>query len=153
MKRDELMSCNDIARESISYLKKHFPDVPIKFYSDLPDSMCIYSNSLYLMRTIRELLYNSAKYSDGKHLSIFINETDSTVRYIVEDVGAGLSEESYDLIFTPFTKVDDLSEGLGLGLPLSKRHALSLGGDLRLDTTYTNGCRFILDIPKIFAKP
>jgi signal transduction histidine kinase len=41
-----------------------------------------------------------------------------------------------------------LSEGLGLGLPLSKRHAISLGGDLLFDTTYTKGCRAIIEIPK-----
>ena len=52
------------------------------------------------------------------------------------------------MIFKPFGKVDDLSEGLGLGLPLAKRHALSLGGDLLYDADYHDGCRFILEVPK-----
>jgi signal transduction histidine kinase len=66
----------------------------------------------------------------------------------VEDKGTGLPEGKEEMIFKPFTKVDDLSEGLGLGLSLSKRHAKSLGGDLFLDTSYKNGCRFIVEIPK-----
>ena len=45
-------------------------------------------------------------------------------------------------------KVDDLSEGLGLGLPLSRSHALRLGGNLTYDSSYHEGCRFILEIPK-----
>ena len=47
-----------------------------------------------------------------------------------------------------FAKMNEATEGLGLGLPLCKRHALTLGGDLVLDTSYTNGCRFILELPK-----
>ena len=51
-------------------------------------------------------------------------------------------------MFMPFTKVNDLSEGLGLGLPLSKRHVQNLGGELTLDTTYREGCRFVIELPK-----
>ena len=58
------------------------------------------------------------------------------------------SKETYENIFKPFAKVDDLSEGLGLGLPLSKRHAVNMGGDLTLDTDYHDGCRFIVELPK-----
>jgi signal transduction histidine kinase len=45
-------------------------------------------------------------------------------------------------------KMDDLSDSLGLGLPLCKRHALNLGGDLIYDRDYHAGCRFILELPK-----
>jgi signal transduction histidine kinase len=100
------------------------------------------------MHTLRELLYNAAKYSDGKHLTVRITQTDSTVRFIVEDTGTGISEEEQKKIFKPFAKVDDLSEGLGLGLPLAKRHAISLGGDILLDSSYHAGCRFIVEMPK-----
>jgi signal transduction histidine kinase len=47
----------------------------------------------------------------------------------------------------PFAKIDDLSEGLGLGLPLCKRHAVSLGGDILLDQLYRDGCRIIFELP------
>lgn len=146
--KDEMVSCNEIARESISFTREHFPEMNVKFGSDLPDSYRIHTNGLYLMRTLRELLYNAAKYSDGTFVLVQIKETDKTIRYIVEDHGPGMSESYYDLMFEPFTKVNDLSEGLGLGLPLSKRHSQNLGGDLTLDTSYHDGCRFILELPK-----
>jgi signal transduction histidine kinase len=100
------------------------------------------------MRTLRELLFNAAKYSDGQHITLRITETSSTIQFIVEDVGPGVPPELQHLLFKPFVKVDDLSEGLGLGLPLSKRHALNLGGDLLYDADYHDGSRFILEIPK-----
>ena len=99
------------------------------------------------MRTLRELLYNSAKYSDGKNVTLHVTRSGDNVRFVVEDTGKTISEADYDNIFKFFTKVDDLTEGLGLGLPLAKRHAQNLGGDLILDTDYRDGCRFILEIP------
>jgi len=146
--RNEVVSCNEMARECVGTLNENFPDVDIRLETELPDDCCIHTSRIYLMRSIRELLYNSAKYSDGKHVSMHVTQTENTIRYIVEDVGSGLSEEQQEMIFMPFGKINDLSEGLGLGLPLAKRHAQGLGGDLTLDTTYQEGCRFILELPK-----
>ena len=143
----DLVNCNKIARESISYLKQHYPNANTTFESDLPDDFCFQTNHLYLLRCLRELLYNSAKYSDGQHILLKITRTSKIVSFIVEDKGMGIDEADRERMFKFFTKVDDLSEGLGLGLPLAKRHALNLGGDMRLDETYHEGCRFILDLP------
>lgn len=145
--RNELVSCNQIANECISYTRDHFPHTNIQFLTNLDDDFKVQTNHLYLMRTLRELLYNAAKYSDGQHITMRLTYSD-LVRFIVEDKGKGVPESAQEMLFNPFMKVDDLSEGLGLGLPLAKRHARSLGGDLTIDTSYKEGCRFILEIPK-----
>lgn len=148
LKRNEQVSPNAIVRECIAFTLQHFPDLPIRFETDVDDDFRIPSNHLYLMRTLRELLYNAAKYSDGQHISVHVALTPSTVRFVTQDVGPGLPEESLDVIFNPFIKVNNLSEGLGLGLYLSRRHAKNLGGDLVVDTTYHAGCRLILEVPR-----
>jgi signal transduction histidine kinase len=148
MHKEDQVSCNEVARESINFTREHFPEINVRFKSDLPDSYSIRTNGLYLMRTLRELLYNSAKYSDGAYVMFRVQETDHSVRFIVEDQGPGIAEAYREQMFMPFTKVNELSEGLGLGLPLSKRHSQNLGGDLIFDTSYHEGCRFILELPK-----
>ena len=50
--------------------------------------------------------------------------------------------------YQPFTKADEQPEGVGLGLALVKRHALSLGGDMLIDTDYHDGCRITIEMPK-----
>ena len=147
--RDEEVSCNEIAHESIAHTNEHFPNLPIAFTTDLPDDFYINTNRLYLMRSIRELLYNAAKYSDGQNISLRVSEMGSMVRFIVEDTGPGIAAEDSDRLFEMFTKVNDLTEGLGLGLALAKRHIQNLGGDLFLDPSYHAGCRFIIELPKI----
>ena len=145
--KQEVVPCNDVARESIDHTHQHFPDLPIHFHTTLPDSFCIHTSRLYLMRSLRELLYNAAKYSDGQNVSLHLSATDTTVRFVFQDTGPGMDHTYHDLMFQPFTKVNDLSEGLGLGLPLAKRHIRNLGGDLTLDPTYPLGCRFIIELP------
>ena len=99
------------------------------------------------MLSLRELLYNAAKYSDGLNVTLHIEQTPTTVRFICKDTGPGIPEKDRERMFDFFTKINDLSEGLGLGLPLAKRHARSLGGDLTLDNDYQGGCCFILELP------
>ena len=146
--KQDLIPCNKLARECIDYEQQIFPNVHMRFETDLPDDYCISTSQHYLMLSLRELLYNASKYSDGQHIVLRLSQTETTVRFIIEDKGPGISEEYREQMFTAFTKADDLSEGLGLGLPLSKRHALSVGGDLILDPDYHEGCRFIFELPK-----
>lgn len=147
VKNDE-EAVNALAHECVLYTHTHFPDANIEFSSTVSDTLCIVTNHIYLMRTLRELLCNAAKYSDGQHIKLSITETDTTVSYTVEDVGPGLPDDKKELLFEPFTREGDLSEGLGLGLPLAKRHAKSLGGDLVFDADYHQGCRVTLELPK-----
>ena len=152
--KHESVPCNDVAREAVSYIKVYYPNLYIYFLSEVGDDFCIETNRQFLMLSLRELLYNAAKYSDQQNISLRITHSrlskghaGGSVQFIVEDTGKGIAPEDRESIFKFFTKVDDLSQGLGLGLPLSKRHAQNLGGDLTLDTDYQQGCRFILEIP------
>ena len=152
--KHESVPCNDVAREAVSYVKVYYPNLYIYFLSEVGDDFCIETNRFFLMLSLRELLYNAAKYSDQQNISLRITHSrlskghaGGSVQFIVEDTGKGIAPEDRESIFKFFTKIDDLSQGLGLGLPLSKRHAQNLGGDLTLDTDYQQGCRFILEIP------
>jgi signal transduction histidine kinase len=146
--RHDEVSCNDVARESIEYTLGHFQRIKVNFETELSDATRILTNRIYLLRTIRELLYNAAKFSDGEHITLHVSQNDTSVCFTVQDVGPGLPDNADELIYKPFVKSDDLSDGLGLGLPLCKRHALSLGGDLIYDDSYHDGCRFIVEMPK-----
>ena len=146
--REEEVFCNEIGLNCIAQTQELFPDLQIAFETSLPDTFYIYTSQLYLTRSIRELLYNAAKYSDGQHITLRVSERQQFVRYTVEDTGPGIAEADSCRMFDWFTKVNDLSDGLGLGLPLAKRHVTNLGGELWLDTSYHEGCRFIIELPK-----
>ena len=50
-------------------------------------------------------------------------------------------------IFERFVKLDKDSQGVGLGLTISRMLARMLGGDISLDTTYSRGARFVFTLP------
>lgn len=53
-----------------------------------------------------------------------------------------------EAIFERFTKLDSFKQGTGLGLAICRMIADILGGEVRLDTTYTaGGARFVFIHP------
>ena len=145
--KEEHVLVNKTARDCISNVYAQFPDSSIAFATSISDQFSLHTNKLYLVRCLRELLYNAAKFSDGKHIILRVAKIGKMLRFVVEDKGPGIDKAYMNQMFVPFTKVNNLSEGLGLGLPLTKRHAENLGGDLKIDTSYIEGCRIILDLP------
>ena len=145
--KEEHILVNKTARDCISNVYAQFPDSSIAFATSISDQFSLHTSKLYLVRSLLELLYNAAKYSDGKHIILRVAKIGKMLRFVVEDKGPGINKAYMNQMFVPFTKVNNLSEGLGLGLPLTKRHAENLGGDLIIDTSYIEGCRIILDLP------
>ena len=145
--KEEHILVNKMARDCISNVYAQFPDSSIAFATSISDQFSLHTNKLYLVLSLRELLYNAAKFSDGKHIILRVAKIGKMLRFVVEDKGPGIDKAYMNQMFVPFTKVNNLSEGLGLGLPLTKRHAENLGGDLIIDTSYIEGCRIILELP------
>ena len=67
-------------------------------------------------------------------------------QFIVSDTGNGIPEEKREDVFKPFLEIRDLTEGDGLGLPICKQMALKMNGDLEIDSQYTKGTRFVLEL-------
>ena len=147
--KNEEVSCLEVAQESIAKARENYPDIDFRLTVDLPDDFSISANHHYLMLSVRELLINAANHSTGGYAWLRVTEYLSKIRFIVQDEGPGIPKKECERMFEMFTKVNDLSEGLGLGLALARRHIHNLGGDVFIDETYNNGCRMIIELPKI----
>jgi PAS domain S-box-containing protein len=64
----------------------------------------------------------------------------------VEDDGAGIPPHLAESIFEPFVHHGPTTPGIGLGLPISRRLARAMGGDLVLDAS-SRSTRFELRLP------
>jgi signal transduction histidine kinase len=122
-------------------------NIPLTLDVKLPRGLTIRTNSDYLTKALNEVLYNAKKFTVRGTITLRLRAEGGVVRFIVEDTGPGIPEESRDRIFTHFHKIDDFGEGLGLGLSISRQFARMLGGDLYLDSSYTAGARFVLEVP------
>jgi signal transduction histidine kinase len=71
------------------------------------------------------------------------------VIYQVEDDGPGVPASELESIFDIYvTKAGEEARGIGLGLPLSRRLARLLNGDLYAEANPGGGGRFILRLPQ-----
>lgn len=98
------------------------------------------------------LLNNAAKFTDEGYIEIGY-EADRHNRFVtfhVTDTGCGIPEGKDEEIFERFTKLSDISEGLGLGLNICRMVADLLGGEVKLDRSYDGpGSRFVFTIPNM----
>ena len=94
------------------------------------------------------LLSNAIKYAPATStVRIAVTRNGGRVAYRVEDEGPGVPPNDVERIFDIYvTKADEESRGLGLGLPLSRRLARLLGGELHAVSRPGQGGCFVLEV-------
>jgi signal transduction histidine kinase len=95
------------------------------------------------------LLGNAIKYApEQSTVRVSVTARGGRVVYEVEDEGPGVPPGDVERIFDIYvTKAGEESRGLGLGLPLSRRLAQLLGGELHAVARPGKGGFFILEVP------
>ena len=71
------------------------------------------------------------------------------VVFTVEDTGIGVPSEESEHIFEEFVQLDKYYDGTGIGLTVARSLAQRLGGDIKLDTDYSSGARFVYTLPLV----
>ena len=89
------------------------------------------------------LVDNAMKFTSRGSINLRVAGDASRLCFTVEDTGIGLTAEQLEWISLPFAQVDGglsrRNTGIGIGLPLAKRLASSLGGDLTLSSQPSQG--------------
>ena len=124
-------------------------DSKVKFeiISNQPtDSVALITNELYAIRALSQILENAVKFTYEGSITLKTEYTENHLRFIVEDTGIGISADQADHVFEEFVQLDDFADGTGIGLTVARSIAQRMGGDLWLDTKYTQGSRFIFEL-------
>ena len=132
---------NEIIRSILNSYDLHFKTKPktFDFKSDVPDSVTIRTNAL-LQELLNCLLDNAVKYATGDTMQLYCYEEDNgTCTIAISNEGPTIPAAEAERIFVPFVRLSPEEHTLGVGLPLAKCLAISMGYTLTLDTTYTQG--------------
>lgn len=124
------------------------PDVELKFIPGDP-SLTVSTDPRRVEQILICLLNNAAKFTETGSITLNYEVEHSTNRivFIVTDTGIGVPADKSEVIFERFVKLDRNTQGPGLGLTITRMIARLIGGDVRLDTSYTRGARFRFFIP------
>jgi signal transduction histidine kinase len=98
---------------------------------------------------LMNLLGNAIQHTpEGTPVRLSVTARTPWVVYTVVDAGKGIPDSELEQIFDIYvSKPTGESRGFGLGLPLSRRLARLLGGELRAVATAGAGGRFVLELP------
>lgn len=113
------------------------------------DSVELITNKVYAIRALSQILENASKFTSEGCILLQMEYTESKVRFVVEDTGVGISAEEAEHIFDEFVQLDEFADGIGIGLTVARSVAQRMGGNLWLDTDYSHGARFILELLRI----
>ena len=131
----------------------------VKLRKDLqPDLPVAYSDPEKLRQILVAVLSNAAKYTSQGEIRIGAHTEKDMLVFEVEDTGRGIPEEALKQIFHEFQQVDSSAKnkfgGAGLKLPISRKMARLLGGDLKAASEAEKGSTFTLIVPLRYeAKP
>lgn len=104
---------------------------------------------------LRNFISNALKYTQAGEIRVSARAMDADwMEFAVSDTGIGIGLEDQDRIFEDFTQIEGdhqmRIQGTGLGLPLSRKLAHMLGGQIVVTSTPGEGSTFALILPRVY---
>ncbi len=115
----------------------------------IPGGVRVWGDAKRVRQVVRNLLENAVKYGGTQVLVEGFPAAEHFV-VVVSDNGSGVPEGAEDAIFEHFEQVSKgdarESRGMGLGLPIARRLARAMGGDVWFERRFPTGSRFCFSI-------
>jgi len=119
--------------------KKHI-HMTLDIDEDLPD---IEADELKVKEILYNILSNAVKFTpEGGKIDLTARQSGTNIEIQIHDTGIGIASENMSKVFEGFFRVDApysrITEGTGLGLPLSKKMVELHGGELTIHSAGLN---------------
>lgn len=128
----------------------------------LPKALpCLQTDRERFSRVLLHLLSNAVKFTERGGIEVRLERKGQGERagrrellaIRIADTGTGIPESDTERVFEPFVQVeegartDTPTRGLGMGLPLARKLARSLGGDVRIERSGEEGTTLAFLLP------
>ena len=125
----------------------HPKGVRVYFTSELPDDFTVQTDGGHVQQILVNFLTNACKFTTEGEIHLCCQKQGEMLHLSVTDTGEGVPQGMEEKIFSRFIKLDSFKPGSGLGLSITRNLATQLGGKVYLDTHYTEGARFVFELP------
>jgi signal transduction histidine kinase len=117
---------------------------------DEAKTIMLHTNLQQSVSALSLLLDNALKFTKQGRVTLRVAiqslASEHNILFTVEDTGIGVPPEEAEHIFEEFVQLDNYYNGTGIGLTIARSIARRLGGDIVLDTSYTEGARFVMSL-------
>jgi len=133
------------------------PEVELVF-KVADDAPTVLTDEGKVAQILRNFISNALKFTESGAVTVELRDADEPghVTFAVSDTGIGISADNLQLIFEEFGQVEHALQrrvkGTGLGLPLCRKLATLLGGEVDVRSEAGAGSTFTLRLPREFQQ-
>ena len=137
---EEEVDLAEVADAAVSQILPRAETGEIAIFVDAPDGMdLLYADKRRLMQILLNLLSNAVKFTpNGGTVSLLVKYENDAIELIVKDTGLGMDADGLASAMEPFGRTNShiagLTEGTGLGLPLTNELVKAHDGVMKIDS-------------------
>ena len=123
-----------------------------------PEEVVIQSDRGLVELVLLNLVTNAVKFTPKGRIDVCLQKDDplQQAKIVIEDTGIGMRPEEIRFIFDEFYRGGNsgarFKSGVGLGLAMVKKAVELLRGEIRVESVYGNGSKFIVTFPFELSK-
>lgn len=163
VKSDEVFSLSGVVEQTVSIgrgmIRQRNKAIQLTQESDAGINDSVGGDAFRLQQILNNLVSNAIKFTDAGGVRVIVSKySEEEIEFCVADTGKGIPPEHIETIFDSFRQVEigDTRKhgGTGLGLTISRKLAVLMGGSLTVESQIqgpNRGSRFMLRIPYIPA--
>ena len=128
----------------------------VKLVFEEPEQdLTLFTDEAKVSQILRNFISNALKFTERGEVRVSVMPGhDNTLSFSVADTGIGIAEEDQERIFLEWSQVEGrlqkAAKGSGLGLPLSRKLAQLLGGNVYVRSQLGVGSTFVAVVPAHF---
>ncbi len=138
-----------IVDKLVSALEKVYQEKAIKVDRSLPAQMLLRMDEGDCLEAVGNLLDNAFKYGNNRIVIEGLESDDKSMTLVIEDDGEGLATTEIEQILNRGTRLDQATEGQGIGLAVVADIVESYNIELKFCTAESGGLRVSLEFQKI----
>ncbi|MFD2672579.1 ATP-binding protein [Marinicrinis sediminis] len=149
----ETVAVDELLNECMDLLEPMAQDygIALKKEQTAACHLVIHADYTRLKQVLINLMSNAVKYNrNAGSVLVGCELVHQEVRISVTDTGPGIPEDQMQLIFEPFTRIEDQTvgiEGSGIGLTLARQLTELMGGRIEVESKVGEGSRFSVYLP------
>lgn len=149
IERNDYVSVMQLGTEAVNVtIVNEKNKIPVELkWGEGAEELSVQTNEQAATRALVLLLDNAERFTKEGSITLTIEQKGDKVQFVVEDTGIGIPASEAEHIFEEFVQLNEYSVGTGIGLTVARSICRRMGGDIVLDTSYTEGARFVMTLP------
>lgn len=135
-----------LMKEIYGTISLHMPE-GVELILDPCLDVDFYTDRNRLTQILTNFLTNATKHTKKGYICFGYEVIDENIQFYVKDTGEGIPEDQWERIFSRFVKLTEWTQGVGLGLAISKALATKMNGRITISSEVGKGSAFYVSFP------